>query len=85
MVVRLEGLGTFALPRAVLDGHRVPLCREPSASSDPIGPGGTSMGAVPVILREDFLHGATSRRRDLVVDTMGCVRHEHDRPLPGPG
>ena len=84
VVVRLEGLGTFAVPLAVLDEHRVPASAERGAAMD-LGEvdaaGGT--GAVPVILREDYLHGATSRRGDLVVDAFWYVRHAGCQPLSG--
>lgn len=80
IVIQLEGQGTFALPVDTLDPFRVPES-DPVLSEEPVA--GDELGAVPVILREDFLQGATARRVDLVVDAFGCVRHRGDQPLFG--
>ncbi len=79
IVIRLEGQGTFALPVDVLRPYEVPEADQAIAAprSD------DELGAVPVILREDFLLGATPRRDDLVVDAFGCVRHRGGHPLFG--
>lgn len=79
IVIRLEGQGTFALPVDVLRPYLVPDADETVAAPRSDG----ELGAVPVILREDFLLGATPRRDDLVVDAFGCVGHRGDHPLPG--
>ncbi len=80
IVIRLEGLGTFALPAATLRPYLVPETPVAIASESRSD---LELGAVPLILREDFLHGAMSRWDDLVVDGFGCVRRRGGHRLFG--
>lgn len=76
VVLRLEGLGAFAVPVTVLDGFRVPEA-PPADGVRAAGEGGIATGAgfraVPLILDGDFMRATTGRRRELVVDRLGCV------------
>ncbi len=72
VVARFEGLGTFAVPVTDLDSYRVAAQTEvPDPGALDVG----ELGAVPLILGEDFLRETTARRADLVVDGYGRVRH----------
>lgn len=80
VVIRLEGLGTFALPVAELRRYGVP---EMAEEHDVVAYSATA-AAVPVILTEDFLRGCTSGRHELVVDRFGAVsRPGHPEVLEG--
>ncbi|MCU1496615.1 MAG: hypothetical protein JWM47_568 [Acidimicrobiales bacterium] len=71
VVVRLEGLGTFAIPVACLDDYR--LADQPAVDGGGPVAVPAPVDAVPVILEQDFLRGATSDRSRLTVDRFGGV------------
>lgn len=74
LVIRLEGLGSFALPIAALEAHRLPA-PDPAASV-------AAVDAVPTILRQDFLRGV-GRPGDLAVDRFGAIHTPGGRPVFG--
>lgn len=74
LVIRLEGLGSFALPIATLEAHRLP-------APDPAGET-AAVDAVPTILRQDFLRGV-ARPQDLAVDRFGGIHTTGGRPVFG--
>ena len=72
LVIRLEDLGSFALPVALLLDHRLPA--HDLGHERP-----TAAEAVPTILAQDFLRG-TGRRDHLAIDRFGGVHTPDGQP-----
>ncbi|QXC62368.1 hypothetical protein KSP35_06075 [Aquihabitans sp. G128] len=69
--MRLEGLGTFAVPLDALGAYRLavgPRTLPTGAIPSPV------LDALPLILEQDFLRTTHDGRRSLVVDDLGCIR-----------
>lgn len=73
VVIRLEGLGSFAVPVDALEAHRLPI-------HDLDRDGAAAVEAVPTILCQDFLRGV-GRRHELAVDRFGGVHTRGGEPV----